>query len=67
MATSRADALAIKAEIVAADAPAKTWHFQTFATLEEAVIFVNSEPPQAAGEFGISNRSDGQVDAIYYL
>ncbi|GAA0487463.1 hypothetical protein ACFQ2B_15140 [Streptomyces stramineus] len=67
MAISGADAQALKAAISAAEADTKTWHALTFATLDDAVNFVNLEPAQVAGEFGFSNRPDGQVDAVYFL
>ena len=67
MALSGTDAHALKAALAAAAAETRTWHSLTFATLDDAVAFVNLEPAQGAGEFGFSHRPDGQVDAAYFL
>ncbi|MEU1815176.1 hypothetical protein ABZ543_08255 [Streptomyces roseifaciens] len=67
MAVSDIEARAIKTELAEAEEEVKIWRSLVFATLEDAVNFVNLEPAQGAGEFVFSNRSDGQVDAAYYL
>ncbi|MGP3950290.1 hypothetical protein [Streptomyces sp. 7N604] len=62
--------------ISTADAPAlknalrsgvKTWHVLTFPNSDDAVQFVNVDPPQGAGEVCFSNRPDGQVDLMFFL
>lgn len=45
----------------------KTWHALSFSTMDEVVTFVNSEPPQGAGEVEFSFSPDGQIWVMYYL
>lgn len=44
------------------------WHSLNFASLEDAVYFVNLPPAQGGGEFVFSNNTTwGGVDVAYYL
>ncbi|MEV7781178.1 hypothetical protein [Kitasatospora sp. NPDC088351] len=67
MALPIADAKTLKSALAVTVDQVKTWHSLTFATVQDAVTFVNLAPAQGAGEFGFSYRPDGQVDAIYFL
>ena len=63
---SRSDLEAVKPRLSTSDQGA-TWHAASFATLDDAVYFVNLPPAQGAGEFVFSDNSYGGVDVAYYL
>ncbi|MFC5719654.1 hypothetical protein ACFP1Z_05605 [Streptomyces gamaensis] len=66
MSFSGTDAATFKGALAAASQQ-PVWHSATFATLDDAVNFVNTPPAQGAGEVGFSDRPDGQVDLIFFL
>ncbi|WP_035838675.1 hypothetical protein [Kitasatospora azatica] len=45
----------------------RTWHVLTFATVADAVHFLNLPPAQGPGEAVFSYRADGEVDLMYFL
>jgi hypothetical protein len=45
----------------------KQWRFQNFASVQEALDFVNLAPAQVAGEISGIARNDGTVGMFYFL
>jgi hypothetical protein len=43
------------------------WRVINLPNTATAVNFINSPPPQKAGEAAYSNRADGSVDTYYFL
>ncbi|MDX3231468.1 hypothetical protein [Streptomyces sp. ME19-01-6] len=64
MTVTTADAQALKNAI---RSDVKTWHALSFPTIDEAVNFINLQPPQGAGEAAFSYSPDGRVELMYFL
>ncbi|WP_329219433.1 hypothetical protein OG352_23100 [Streptomyces sp. NBC_01485] len=45
----------------------KTWHTLSFSTMDEAVNFINLDPPQQAGEVCFSFSPNGRIELMYFL
>ncbi len=65
---SEEDAASKKASLHPAGGVAvKTWHFHLFASTTAAVIFLNQDPPQVAGEVSAIALNNGTIGVFYFV